>query len=106
MFSSFLGFLFKALPAGEVHAHGGGGDRRGKGGLLGKGGSAKSGSKKEEVKKLETRIKRQAGVLKRMSPSNYSRREIQIENESLSKFISKKKFLILVKIKTYFLKYY
>ena len=88
MFSSFLGFLFKALPAGEVHAHGGGGDRRGKGGLLGKGGSAKSGSKKEEVKKLETRIKRQEGFLKQMSPSKYSRREIQIEKDQLKSWKS------------------
>ena len=88
MFSSILGFLFKALPAGEVHAHGGGGDRRGKGGLLGKSGSAKSGSKKEEVKKLETRIKRQEGVLKRMSPSKYSRREIQIEKDQLKSWKS------------------
>ena len=35
MFNSFLGLLFKALPAGEVHAHGGGG---GNGGGLGCGG--------------------------------------------------------------------
>ena len=88
MFSTILGFLLKALPAGEDHAHGGGGDRRGKGGLLGKSGSAKSGSKKEEVKKLETRIKRQEGFLKRMSPSKYSRREIQIEKDQLKSWKS------------------
>jgi len=31
MFNSFLGLLFKALPAGEVHAHGGGGGKGGGG---------------------------------------------------------------------------
>ena len=54
MFNSFLGFLFKALPAGEVHAHGGGGGKRGKSSRVGGGGATpKTDAKKQElVKKL------------------------------------------------------
>ena len=54
MFNSFLGFLFKALPAGEVHAHGGGGRKRGKSSRVGGGGATpKTDAKKQElVKKL------------------------------------------------------
>ena len=52
MFNSFLGFLFKALPAGEVHAHGGAGStrnkrRRARSGASGGGTTPKTDAKKQ-----------------------------------------------------------
>tara|TARA_R100001082_G_C4303354_1_gene133424 strand:+ start:426 stop:746 length:321 start_codon:yes stop_codon:yes gene_type:complete len=77
MINSMLSFLLRLIPAQEVHAHSGGGGakKRGAGGA--------GGSSKEKIKKLETRIKRQETFIKRMSPSKYSRKEVQQEKDQL-----------------------
>ena len=49
MFNSFLGLLFKALPAGEVHAHGGGGGKRGKSSRVGGGGLTPKADEKKQA---------------------------------------------------------
>jgi len=74
MFNSFLRFLLTNIPAQEVHAHSGG---------HGKKTGGAGGSSKDKIKKLETRIKRQETFIQRMSPSKYSRREVQIEKDQL-----------------------
>ena len=57
MFNSFLGFLFKALPAGEVHAHGGGGGKRGKSSRVGGGGATpKTDAKKQALVKKQSQM--------------------------------------------------
>ena len=92
-----LSFLFRLIPAQEVHAHSGGHGKKtggaGGGGAVGSKKKTNKGKKQlgypEEIKKLKQRITRQETFIQRMSPSKYSRREVQIEKNQLKEWKAK-----------------
>lgn len=93
MFNSFLGFLFRALPAGKVHAHGGAGStrnkrRRARSGASGGGTTPKTDAKKQELVKKHSRLALQDGPAYRQQTSATSRRIVS--NFQLQKQITQK----------------
>ena len=96
MFNSFLGFLFKALPAGEVHAHGGAGStrnkrRRARSGASGGGTTPKTDAKKQELVRKHSRLGLQDGPAYRQQTSATSRRIVsnfQLQKEITQKDVS------------------
>jgi hypothetical protein len=97
MFNSFLGFLFKALPAGEVHAHGGAGStrnkrRRARSGASGGGTTPKTDAKKQELVRKHSRLALQDGPAYRQQTSPTARRIVsnfQLQKQTTQKDYSK-----------------
>ena len=84
MFNSFLGFLFKALPDGEVHAHGGAGStrnkrRRARSGASGGGTTPKTDAKKQELVRKHSQM-----ALK--DPKNYRKNTSLASRKIVSNF--------------------
>ena len=93
MFNSFLSFLFKALPAGEVHAHGGAGStrnkrRRARSGASGGGTTPKTDAKKQELVRKHSRLAFQDGPTYKQQTSPTSRRIVsnfQLQKQTTQK---------------------
>tara|TARA_R100000152_G_scaffold20082_1_gene13002 strand:- start:3822 stop:4217 length:396 start_codon:yes stop_codon:yes gene_type:complete len=100
MFNSFLGFLFKALPAKEVHAHGGAGStrnkrRRARSGASGGGTTPKTDAKKQELVRKHSRLAFQDGPAYKQQTSATSRRIVS--NFQLQKQTTQKDYSAAIK---------